>query len=66
MRGTFRFNTSKFLVLITCVALLGGGSGCSLSSFGFLEPLIRMGYNMFATLFNTTFFGNGTSTGFTF
>ena len=66
MRGKFQAKASKGLVLVACVALVTGGSGCSLPSLGPFTPLIKMGYNAFATMFNSAFFGAGTSTGITF
>lgn len=57
---------SKPLILIACLALLSGSTGCSLPNFGPFTPLIKMGYNAFATMFNSAFFGTGTSTGITF
>lgn len=66
MRGKFHAKTSKCLILVACAAILSGGSGCSLPSLGPLTPLFKLGYNMFATMFNSAFFGTGTSTGITF
>ena len=55
--------TSKFLVLVTAIALLSQSTGCSLSSFGLLSPLLKQGYNTFAAIFNSTLFGTPTSVG---
>lgn len=57
---------SRRLALAACLGLISSTAGCSIPSFGPFTPLIKLGYNVFATMFNSTFFGTGTSTGITF
>ena len=66
MRGKFPRKSSKCIVLVAFAALLTGGSGCSLPNFGPLTPLIKLGYNAFASMFNGYFFGTGNTTDVSF
>jgi len=55
---------SKHLALTLSAAILSVSSGCSLPSLGPFTPLLKMGYNAFATAFNAMFFGGTTVTNF--